>query len=212
MKKKIVEYKKCFRDKNFLFSFFSSLFLLGVSMIINFYAAAYATSRASSSVTDIILSNTRVYDVDIIFVYGPILLTLFILFIALNQPRSIPFIGKSVAIFIIIRSVFITLTHISSFPNHIVITSTFFNNAYFVGIFTGDDLFFSGHTGMPFLMALIFWQNKPLRYIFLAISVLFGVIVLLGHLHYTIDVMSAFFITYTIFHICEFLFRKDKIK
>jgi hypothetical protein len=204
------EYKKYFRSKAFLFSLFSAIFFLGVALVINFYAAAYATSHASSSVTDIVLSNTRVYDVDTIFVYGPIFLTLFIIFIAFKNPRYAPFIGKSIAVFSVIRSIFITLTHISPFPGHAVITSTFFNDAYFTGIFTGDDLFFSGHTGIPFLMALIFWHNKTLRYVFLAISVLFGIIVLLGHLHYTIDVLSAFFITFSIYHINEFLFRKDK--
>jgi len=45
-------------------------------------------------------------------------------------------------------------------------------------------------------------------FIFLSIS--FGVIVLLGHLHYSIDVLAAFFITYTIRHINEILRTKDK--
>ena len=77
------------------------------------------------------------------------------------------------------------------------------------GIFNGNDLFFSGHTGLPFLLALIFWENKKLRFLFLGFSVLFAVVVLLGHLHYSIDVFAAYFITYTIFHICKFLFKKD---
>ena len=38
----------------------------------------------------------------------------------------------------------------------------------------------------------------------------FGVVVLLGHLHYTIDVASAFFITYSIYHIAEWAFGKSK--
>ena len=74
----------------------------------------------------------------------------------------------------------------------------------------GGDLFFSGHTGLPFLMALIFWDNKYLRWIFILTSVMFATVVLLAHLHYSIDVLSAFFITYTIFHIALFLFKKDR--
>ena len=45
-----------------------------------------------------------------------------------------------------------------------------------------------------------------LRYLFLAWSVFFGIVVLLGHLHYTIDVLSAFFITYGIVDIAKWLF------
>jgi membrane-associated phospholipid phosphatase len=58
-------------------------------------------------------------------------------------------------------------------------------------------------------LALIFWENKILRIVFLSFSIMFAIIVLLGHLHYSIDVLSAFFITFSIFHICKFLFKKD---
>jgi membrane-associated phospholipid phosphatase len=80
----------------------------------------------------------------------------------------------------------------------------------FSGIFTGNDLFFSGHTGLPFLLALMFWKHDPTsRTIFLGFSILFATVVLMGHIHYSIDVLSAFFITYGIFHICKFLFKKE---
>jgi membrane-associated phospholipid phosphatase len=55
----------------------------------------------------------------------------------------------------------------------------------------------------------MFWDNKKLRFLFLGLSVLFAIVVLLGHLHYSIDVLSAYFITFTIFYICKFLFKKD---
>jgi membrane-associated phospholipid phosphatase len=73
----------------------------------------------------------------------------------------------------------------------------------------GSDFFFSGHTGLPFLIALIFWDNRLIRYISLSASILFGVSVLLGHLHYSIDVFAAFFITYSIFAIARRFFAKD---
>ncbi len=84
------------------------------------------------------------------------------------------------------------------------ISSNFMNKFTF-----GSDLFFSAHAGLPFLMALIFWQNKKLRYIFIALSLIFGAVVLLGHYHYTIDVLSAFFITFGIYRIAINLFKKD---
>jgi hypothetical protein len=76
-------------------------------------------------------------------------------------------------------------------------------------ITSGNDLFFSGHTGLPFLIALIFWDHVYVRTLFLSSSVVFGVIVLLSHLHYSIDVFSAFFITYSIYHISLKLFHLD---
>jgi hypothetical protein len=202
-------YKKYFTDKNFLISFFSGLVLLAISLIVQFFISGYVGRSSSSYVTDIILSNTRVYDVDAIFVWGSIVLTIFAVLVVLKRANWIPFTMKSIALFTLIRSVFVSITHISPFPTHIVISSVFFNKEVFNGILTGNDLFFSGHTGVPFLLALIFWENKTLRVIFLGFSLLFAVVVLLGHLHYSIDVLSAFFITYAIFDICKFFFKKD---
>lgn len=73
----------------------------------------------------------------------------------------------------------------------------------------GNDLFFSGHTALPFLMALIFWQNVKLRWAFILLSLFFGSAALLGHLHYSIDVFAAFFITYGIFHIALKIFPDE---
>ncbi|MEK7117115.1 MAG: phosphatase PAP2-related protein [Patescibacteria group bacterium] len=206
MKEKISDYKKHFTDKQFLTSFLMSIIFLAASIVINFYAGTYATESISNSVTDIILSNTRAYDLDGVFVYGSIIFFFFIVFVCAMRPHQMPFAVKSIALFIIIRSIFITLTHIGPFPSQIYIDSNILNKLTF-----GGDLFFSGHTGLPFLLALVFWKDKIIRYIFILFSLTFAVVVLLSHMHYTIDVLSAFFITYTIFHIAEFAFSKDKM-
>ena len=202
-------YKKYFTDKSFLISLASGLLLLGISLVTQFFINGYVTNAASSPVTDIILSNTRVYDVDGVFVWGAVLLAFVALVVGFTRVKCLPFGFKSVAVFVLIRSVFVSLTHIGPFPTHVIISSTFFHKEAFNGIFTGNDLFFSGHTGLPFLLTLMFWDDKLLRYVFLGFSLVLGTAVLLGHLHYSIDVLSAFFITYTIFDICKFLFKKD---
>jgi hypothetical protein len=204
-------YKTHFTDKNFLISFMSGLFILGVSLIVQFFINGYVTRSISAPVTDIVLSNIRVYEVGGIFVWGAILLTAIGAFVIFRRINYAPFVIKSVALFTLIRSVFVSLTHISPFPTHAIISSPFFNKEVFTGIFTGNDLFFSGHTGIPFLLALIFWEHKNLRIVFLSFSFMFAVVVLLGHLHYSIDVLSAFFITFSIFHICKVFFKKDWI-
>lgn len=169
------------------------------------YSINFANTHAGGSVPDLILSNVPVFNVVDFFVYGMFALVTFILALCVLDPKGVPFILNCLSIFVLIRSVFVTLTHLGPFPTHAL--SDFgptITNAFF-----GADFFFSGHTGAPFLMALIFWDNLTLRYIFITWSIFFGVIVLLGHLHYSIDVLSAYFITYTIYRICLWLFPQD---
>lgn len=195
------------KDPAFLQSFITSIALLVVSLMINFYAGTYATEKQSNSVTDIILSNTPVFNLDNIFIYGTLIFWMFIIYLCLKVPRQAIFTLESIALFVLIRSLFITLTHLGPFPDQDIsaLTSSSIVNKFAFG----GDLFFSGHTGMPFLMALIFWDHKYLRPIFIATSIFFGAVVLLAHLHYSIDVLSAFFITYTIFQIAKVFFKKD---
>lgn len=193
------------KNKDFLFSFLTSILFLIISFGANFAAGTYATKVASNPVTDIVLSNIPVYNVYYLFTYGIIVVWLFFAFVCFKHPRRIPFALKSIALFLIVRSIFVSLTHIGPFPGQMVIDGNFNSMINFSG-----DLFFSGHTGLPFLMALVFWQYKNLRYFFIACSIFFGIVVLLGHVHYSIDVLGAFFITYTIFHIAEIIFKKDR--
>ena len=130
---------------------------------------------------------------------------LYIAFLCLKEPRRMPFVIKVSAFFIIVRSIFISLTHLGPFPTHLVIDPTSFMNFFTLG----PDLFFSGHTGFPFLMAIIFWENIYTRIFLITSSILFGTVVLMAHLHYSIDVFAAFFIADSIFHISETIFNKD---
>ncbi len=199
-------YKTHGKDPEFRLSVIIASAALLTSTVVNYYAGTYATEMASNSVTDVVLSNIRVFDVELIFVYGSGVLTFFIAMLLLAHPKRIPFTLYSLTLFILIRSAFISLTHIAPYPSQAILDLGLVASKFIFG----GDLFFSGHTGIPFLMALIFWKEPHLRYFFIVWSVGFGVTALLGHLHYTIDVLSAFFITYTIFHLAEIIFKKER--
>lgn len=199
-------YRIFVEDKLFRYSTIVAVVLLSVSAVVNYYAGTYATEQASNAVTDIILSNIPVFDVDAIFIYGPFFLLILVTSLLVVQPKYIPFTLHSLTLFILTRALFISLTHIGPFPSQTLLDLGTISSKYIFG----GDLFFSGHTGIPFLMALVFWKERYLRYVFIAFSLVFGATALLGHLHYTIDVLSAFFITYTIFHIAEVVFKKER--
>jgi len=200
------KYKLYIRNKKFLIAVGEGFLILLTGVIITTLAIIYATEKSSNSVTDIILNNIPVFDVDWLFVYAPLFYWLVIIVYLVCHPNKLPFSLKTIGIFLIIRSIFMSLTHLGPSPDQLQIDVT--------GIFrvftSGADLFFSGHAGLPFLMALLFWDNKYLRLFFIFSSIFLGAVVLLGHMHYSIDVFAAFFITYTIFHIAEKLFKKDR--
>lgn len=195
-----------FKDKVFGKAIVGAFILLGLSLVINFYAGTYANTKVSNPVTDIVLDNIPVFDVDGIFVYGIFAVVAYIALVCFIYPRRMPFAIKTIALFVVTRAVFISLTHLAPFPTHAVIDPVAFAN-YFM---FGGDLFFSGHTGLPFLIALIFWDKKFYRLTFIFLSLFFGTVALLGHLHYSIDVFAAFFITYAVYHIALQIFKKDR--
>jgi len=199
-------YRPYIKNKQFLISAGAAFLLFFAGVALTYFSIVYATESASNSVTDIILSNMPVIDVDDLFLFGPVIFWIIIAVYFFSDPKKIPFTIKCIAVFLIIRSIFISLTHIGPFPD-----ATLISFSGIIGVFTtGKDLFFSSHTGLPFLMALVFWHDKYVRYFCLISSLFFGAVVLFGHLHYSIDVFAAFFITYAIFHIARKIFKKDR--
>ncbi|MCX6702507.1 MAG: phosphatase PAP2-related protein [Candidatus Wolfebacteria bacterium] len=205
MRKIIDKHRNIWKEKEFREAFSWGIFLFILSLVANNIAGNYATEVASNSVTDIILNNVPVFNVGPILVYGSIVLSVFIIGLLVHDPKKAPFVLKSMGLFYLIRSLFISMTHLGPFPGQAFLP----HNRIWDNFNFGADLFFSGHTGMSFLLALILWKNKTLRYILLACSVGFGVTVLLGHLHYTIDVFAAFFISYAIYNLSVKFFKKD---
>jgi len=201
----IKKHKFFWTQKAFLFDVFLGLVLLFVSLFATYYANSYTVIHASNSVTDILLDNLPIVNVDLIYSEGALLFIIIIGIILFIEPRRIPFTLKSISIFFLTRSFFMVMTHVAPPANALYIQG----EDIFHRISSGDDLFFSAHTGLPFLLTLIFWNEKYLKYFFLFSALIGGTAVLLGHLHYSIDVFSAVFITFGVFQISKWLFNRD---
>lgn len=202
MNELLTRHKHYWSQKKYRASAFVGFLLFLASLVTNRYASFYATAQASNPVTDLLLDNIPVMRVEWIVNDAAVVFGLCMFGLILWQPRRIPFILKSIALFIFVRSGFIIFTHLAPFPERVYLDP----NDLFQTLTYGGDYFFSGHTGMSFLLALIYWQEKPVRYFCLAASALLSVGVILGHLHYSIDVLAAFFITYGIFVMAQRFF------
>ena len=198
----LLRHKKYWTQKKFVNSSLVGLVLFLLSLVMNRYASLYATAQASNPVSDLLLDNIPVMGVEWIVNDVAALFGLSMLLLIVWQPRRIPFILKASALFIVVRSAFIIFTHLGPFPYRTPLDP----NDIFRTLTYGGDYFFSGHTGMPFLFALIYWQEKWVRMFCLAAAALLSTGVILGHLHYSIDVFAAFFITYGIFVMAQRFF------
>ncbi len=194
-------------------SFINGLLLLVAAFICEHfaivYAFSYSTRPTSNHVGDLLLDNLPVVDLNFIIVEGALFAILIgVAYIVIFEPRSFLFFLKALALFIAIRALFMSLTHIGIYPGQVGPGIGFFDDIYvFFNLQTG--FFFSGHTGLPFLMALIFWKKPLVRNIFLLLSLTFAVAMLLAHVHYSIDVLAAPFMAYGIFKIAQYLFPRD---
>ena len=205
MNRVLQKHRLLWPQRSFLFGVVMGFLFLVVALLGNYYANSYTLTHASNPVTDLLLDNIPTVNVDFIFKQGVFIFLATLAVILLYEPRRIPFVLKSIALFYAIRSIFITLTHLAP-PLHM----SYVNPADFMyAISSGGDLFFSGHTGLPFLLALIFWDSARLRYLFLTCTAIAGTATILGHFHYSIDVFAALFISFGIFHMAKAIFRES---
>lgn len=190
-----------------------ALFFVILASILYYFAGSYTTTDAKvSEVRDLILDHTPAINSTIlIFIYVWVftLLTTFLyIYPLIFNPKKIHYFLGLISLWTFIRAIFIILTHLKTPADAIIINFPWLIRSFYFQ----NDLFFSGHTGLPFLGYLIFRkENKSLSYIFLAASIIMGITVILLHQHYSIDVLAAFFITYGVYKIGERIFSGKEL-
>lgn len=176
--------------------------------VANLYQLAYSVRDTSNYVGDILLDNLPVVDLNLIIIEGALIGIVLGAILLYFRPRYVLFTLKSIALLVIARAFFVSLTHVGIYPGNIDPGVGMFDGIYtYLNFQTG--FFFSGHTAMPFIMGLIFWKERNVRNAFFLLSLVFAVSVLLAHVHYSIDVFAAPFMAYGIFTISKKLFPRD---
>ncbi len=192
-------------------SLLSGFLFFVLAILIQHVSYNYIDNHASvTPVGDLLLDNLPIVDLDIFIVQGSLVLTLIIGYLFLIKPKYFLFSIKSLALFLIIRSFFITLTHLGVNLHQLTINIDGIGFGIYDFLYNAkNDFFFSGHVGVPFLYALIFWREIFWRNLFLTFSFIMGVSMIFAHMHYSIDIFAAPFITYSIFSIAKKVFPND---
>ncbi len=86
---------------------------------------------------------------------------------------------------------------------HLVNPVAFFQPDSGAQVTLTKDLFFSGHTSTTFLLLLYVWPFRSLRWVMLGLHLAVVATVFLAHMHYTIDVLGAYAMTFSVFMLRE---------
>lgn len=209
--KLVHHWKILLTDRAYLISLIIGIGLIVFAYFLNFWASAYNDSKTYLSVGDLILDQLPVVNLNFLFLWGiwGLILLMFV-YPVFFKPEIIPFGLKTFSILIYLRCGFILLTNVGP-PE-----GFYFNGGLVGGNFLADfmfknDLFFSGHTAYPFLAFLVF-RDHWIRWIFLVSSFVMAATVLLMHVHYSIDVFAAFFITFATYEISDRIFNRLNLR
>lgn len=150
----------------------------------------YIEQRPGRELNDALLYILPARDVSRLIFTINWVMSLFMFFQCLKQPRLFLLFLWSFIILVLLRITAISLVPLHP-PAHIIVLQDPLSNLFYGKTkFIEKDLFFSGHTATPFAMFLCF-SNKRHKALALAATIAAGSLVLVQHVHYTIDVLAA---------------------
>jgi hypothetical protein len=183
-----------FRNKTII-----ALILVAIILILLPTFFAFIEKREGMVLQDFVLERLPASDVSIptfIIIWSVVLLVFYRIY---QSPRLFLVVAYGFILMCLARVLTISLLPLNPPPGLITLKDPIANIAYGgKGIFITKDLFYSGHTGNMFLFFLCL-QAKWDKIIALAASFMVGILVLIQHIHYSIDVISAFIFTYFLY-------------
>ena len=186
---KSISWKQAFSNKSVTFAFVAgfALIIATLSVLPSFFDVI--ESRNGVVMNDIVLQMLPSINLSIpifVFIWGTALIMIFRSF---QNPYTLILFVWCFLFLTLSRMITISLVPLNP-PKNLILLKDPLSNQFYHGPFITKDLFYSGHTSTMFLMFLCL-KNKIEKTIALCSSIIIGIMVLIQHVHYTIDVMFA---------------------
>jgi hypothetical protein len=170
----------------------------------------YVELRAGFTFADPLLKLFAPIDLTWI-IFGLIYLGLFIaIFFFMKDPHMLIMAFQAYMVLVLFRTGAMYLLPLNPPPDMIPLNDPFVQ-IFGSGEILTKDLFFSGHTSTLFLLFLVA-DNRILKSVFLTFAVIIGISVLLQHVHYSIDVFTAPFFSFTSVKLAEYIKKRYLLK
>ncbi len=203
-------WKLALENRSFRTRLAVTLFLLALVLFTLAKFLAYNEHRPGFTFNDPFLSQFKAVDVTWL-TFGMIYIGLIAAlgFLTFHPARMLVAL-QSYALLAALRLITIYFLPLNA-PIHIIPLRDPFIEFFGGGTTLLRDLFFSGHTSTMFLFFLTA-KSKKMKILFLICTILIAFLVLVQHVHYTIDVLAAPFFAYTSYRISRLINKKKKNK
>ena len=197
------------QNKYYRNEFIFSLVTLAAVLFILANFLNFNESRNGVILSDPILHLFRAVDLTWLTFVLIYLSIITILFTVVLNPEKMIFTIQCYSLLLVIRMIMMFLIPLNP-PEGMISLNDPFVQFFGTGQILTKDLFFSGHTATIFLFYLVS-EKKIFRILFLFATVMVGASVLLQHVHYTIDVVSAPIFSYLSYRLV-YLLQTKKLK
>lgn len=157
----------------------------------------YIEKREGTLLNDFVLDFIPSYNLSIAIFTTIWSMGLLLVIRCVQQPKILLLFLWGFILLSISRFISISLLPLQP-PNGLIELKDPLSNSFYGTKFITKDLFYSGHTATQYLMFLCL-QKKWDKIVTLASTLAIGIMVLIQHVHYTIDVVFALPITYMVF-------------
>jgi membrane-associated phospholipid phosphatase len=196
---KNISWSEAWQERRFRNKTIIALLLVALILLVLPTFFALIEKREGMVLQDYVLDAIPAIDVSFptfVIIWSVVLLVFYRIY---QNPRLFLLIAYGFILMCLARILTISLLPLNPPAGIIVLKDPIANIAYGgKGIFITKDLFYSGHTGNMFLFFLCL-EAKWDKIIALAAAVLIGILVLIQHIHYSIDVFAAFIFTYLLY-------------
>ena len=199
-------WKYYLKEKRFLWGFAVSALVLIVTAAIFSKFLVFAEHREGVDFNDPILALFEPRNFSLttfLLTYGSVVAIIAINF---KRPPALVQMLQLYTLLLLARIVTIYCWPLHA-PDSIIVLADPFLDTFIYQVHNLRDLFFSGHTATVFIFALTL-QSKALKSFFMVISGVIGTLLILQHVHYSVDVFAAPIFAWLLFIVHKKLFSR----